>query len=296
MRSTTPPRRFVVSRSKPSAPPLSNRPNLKSWLRPCLTGTTTQSNRKCMRRLAWLQRFTRQSPMDIENQYSVYGCTACLPTRRDSTQLNSLRLDSSRQICARRCEYFICIYPYIDQTTACTIATSLIHFQIDYCNSLLLNPPATQTNRLQLILNSTARAVTKTPKYHHIIAIPRSLHWLKINERIKYRFFSLTYKSLKTGQPSYIRSLLSLPSHRCTRFSSLIALSRPSLTSRRKIANRPRSYYHSAHILWNNLPYDLRHVTHHVTAPMYNSPVSDPSTSLFLKKFKIYLFHFSFPP
>jgi len=51
----------------------------------------------------------------------------------------------------------------IDQTTACTIATSLIHSKIDYCNSHQLNLPATQTNRLQLVLNSAARAVTKTP-------------------------------------------------------------------------------------------------------------------------------------
>jgi len=36
----------------------------------------------------------------------------------------------------------------IDQTNACTIATALIHPKIDYCNSLLLNLPATQTNRL----------------------------------------------------------------------------------------------------------------------------------------------------
>jgi len=55
----------------------------------------------------------------------------------------------------------------IDQTTACTIATSLIHSKIAYCNSLLLNLPATQTNRLQLVLNSAARAVTQTPKFHH---------------------------------------------------------------------------------------------------------------------------------
>jgi len=49
----------------------------------------------------------------------------------------------------------------IDQTTAYTIATSLIHSKINYCNSLLLNLPTTQTNRLRLVLNSAARAVTK---------------------------------------------------------------------------------------------------------------------------------------
>jgi len=60
--------------------------------------------------------------------------------------------------------------------------------------------------------------------------------WLKINERIKYKVLFLTYKSLKTGQPSYLRSLLSFPSHCCARSSSLITLSRPALTSRHKIA------------------------------------------------------------
>ena len=48
----------------------------------------------------------------------------------------------------------------LDHTTACTIATSLIHSKLDYCNSLFLNLNCQQTNRLQLILNSTARAVT----------------------------------------------------------------------------------------------------------------------------------------
>jgi len=70
----------------------------------------------------------------------------------------------------------------IDQTTACTIATSVIHSKIDYCNSLLLKLPATQTNRLQLVLNSAARAVTKTPKFHHITPILKYIYWLKINE------------------------------------------------------------------------------------------------------------------
>jgi len=122
----------------------------------------------------------------------------------------------------------------------------------------------------------------------------RTLH---LNERIKYKVLSLTYKSLKTGQPFYLRSLLSFPSHRCrpTRSSSHITLNRPSLTSRLKIANR--SFYHSATVLWNNLPSHLRQVVYHVTpSPISISPLPDLSTSLFLKKLKTHFFHSSFPP
>jgi len=77
-------------------------------------------------------------------------------------------------------------------------------------------------------------------------------NWLKIKERTQFKVFSFTYrpKSLKNGQPSYLRSLLSYPSRHSSRFSSLITLSRPSLTSRLKIANR--YFYHSASVLWNS--------------------------------------------
>jgi hypothetical protein len=69
-------------------------------------------------------------------------------------------------------------------------ATSLIHSKIDYCNSLLLNLPATQIDRLQLVLNSAARAVTWTAKFHHVgplFPILKSLHWLTINQIIQYK-------------------------------------------------------------------------------------------------------------
>jgi hypothetical protein len=64
----------------------------------------------------------------------------------------------------------------MDRDLEPTIATSLIHCKIDYCNSLLLNLPAIQINRLQLVLNFTAHAVTRTPKLHHITPILKSLH------------------------------------------------------------------------------------------------------------------------
>ena len=62
-----------------------------------------------------------------------------------------------------------------DHTTASTIATSLMLSKVDYCRSILLNLPATEINRLQLVLNSAARAFTQTPKFHHVIPILKSL-------------------------------------------------------------------------------------------------------------------------
>src|SRR5678815_4080884 len=71
------------------------------------------------------------------------------------------------------------IRPTLDFKTASTIATSIVHSKLDYCNSLFLNLEATQLKRLQLIQNSLARAVTRTPKHHHITPILKSLHWIK---------------------------------------------------------------------------------------------------------------------
>src|SRR6218665_1176102 len=54
-------------------------------------------------------------------------------------------------------------------------------------NSLFLNIDVPQINRLQAIQNALARAVTKTPKHHHITPVLKKLHWLKIPQRIEYK-------------------------------------------------------------------------------------------------------------
>jgi hypothetical protein len=152
----------------------------------------------------------------------------------------------------------------IDQTTACAIATALIHSKLDYCNSLLLNLPSSSSNRLQFVLDSAARAVTKTSRFHHVTPVLKSLHWLKINQRIHYKVISLTYKILLSNQPSYLRSLLSLQSFRSTRSSSVVTLTRPSNPSRLKLTNR--SFYHTAPALCNNLPTELRAYAHNTNS------------------------------
>jgi len=61
---------------------------------------------------------------------------------------------------------------------------SLVHSRLDYCNLLYLNLPKTQLNRLQHIQNSLARAVVAAPRSSPADHILKSLHWLKVPERV----------------------------------------------------------------------------------------------------------------
>ena len=178
----------------------------------------------------------------------------------------------------------------LDHKTACTIATSLIHSKLDYCNSLYLNISNQQLNWLQLILNSAARAVTKTPKFHHITPHLKSLHWLKITQRIQYKILSLTYKSLQYNEPSSISDLLTIQPTRSTRSSAVVTLQRPSNPSRLKISDR--SFYFQAPALWNALPHHLRSHSH----SSQSHSLLSLSSSQFHKQLKTHLFLHSYPP
>jgi len=184
----------------------------------------------------------------------------------------------------------------LDFTTAHTIATSLIHTKLDYCNSLFLNLPKSQLGRLQLILNSSARAVSKTPKYSHISPVLKSLHWLKIEQRVEYKIISTTYKTLQSKKPSYLHNLLNINTNRLTRSSDVVTLQRPPVLSRLKLTDR--SFTHHAPVLWNGLPKHLRQPTScnsHINQTNFTPPLA-LSWSQFHSHLKKFLFHRSFPP
>jgi hypothetical protein len=183
----------------------------------------------------------------------------------------------------------------LDHLTAKTIATSLIHSRVDYCNSLFLNLSSSQLNCLQLLLNSTAHVITKTPKFSHVSPILKSLHWLKIKQRIDYKIISLTYKTLQTQQPKYLRSLLTVNNNSNTRSSSVLTLLRPPNSSRLKITNR--SFSHHAPVIWNKLPLDMRQLAVHTNSQANShSPLLALSSLQFHNRLKTFLFHQSYPP
>jgi len=145
---------------------------------------------------------------------------------------------------AKSCYYHIrelcCIRPYLDFKTASTIAASIVHSKLDYCNSIITSQTVNLTS--SNTFKTLAPAVVKAPKSAHITPILKSLHWLKVNERIEYELLSLTYKVLTTAQPSYLHNLISLQPARSTRSSSVVTLSRPPTISALKITDRSFRY------------------------------------------------------
>jgi len=200
-----------------------------------------------------------------------------------------------------------CIRPYLDSSTACTIATSIVHSKLDYCNSPYYKLLKSQLSRLQHIQNFLARTVMKAPKSCHITPILRSLHWLRITERIEYKLLSLTYKVLTTTQPPYLHKLISTQRSRSTRSSSVVTLAQPASSSSLKITDR--SFRYALPCLWNQLPLSLRKPHSGTSSSISCSPIPSPITfsssdsplctsitpSLFHSRLKTYLFHKSYP-
>ena len=195
---------------------------------------------------------------------------------------------------------------YLDSWTACTIAISIVHSKLDYCNSLYYKLPNSKLSRLQQIQNSLARTVMKAPKSCHITPILRSLHWLRITERIEYKLLSVTYKVLTTTQPPYLHKLISTQRPRSTRSSSVVTLDRPPSLSSLKITDHSIRY--ASHCLWNQLPFSLRKphsgtssfisyspIPSSITSSSSDSPLCTSITpSLFHSRLKTYLFHKSY--
>ena len=104
----------------------------------------------------------------------------------------------------------------------------------------------------------------------------RSLHWLPVKERSKYKIACLCYHCHSSTAPSFVADMLhKMPSHtRNTRSSSYIMplLNRPAQS---KATLSDRSFSLASSSLWNSIPNDVR---------------CAPSLSPFKYRLKTYLF------
>ena len=78
-----------------------------------------------------------------------------------------------------------------------TLVHAFICSRIDFSNSLLYGTSTYLLDRLQSVLNSSARLILKLGKYDPIsAAIRRDLHWLPIQARIRFKMNVITRNCL----------------------------------------------------------------------------------------------------
>ena len=143
----------------------------------------------------------------------------------------------------------------IDADTCKLLINSFVTSRLDYCNSLLYGINTRVIDKLQKVQNRAARIITRTKLREHITPVLKHLHWLPIQQRIKYKILCQTYKCIHNLAPEYLQDLLVVrDSTRCLRSSSTVALERPKAKS----VFSERAFSVSAPKLWNSLSRETR--------------------------------------
>ncbi|KAK3556297.1 hypothetical protein QTP70_007037 [Hemibagrus guttatus] len=127
------------------------------------------------------------------------------------------------------------IRPFLSTQATQVLVQSLVISRLDYCNSLLAGLPLNAIRPLQMIQNAAARLVFNLPKFAHTTPLLRSLHWLPVAARIRFKTLMLAYKAKNGPAPSYLKALVtSRTAPRLLRSTSTARLVPPSLREKDK--------------------------------------------------------------
>ena len=134
------------------------------------------------------------------------------------------------------------------------IAVAMVQSRLDYANSLLYNTSIYNINKLQRVQNMAARLVLRNKSISSATSLSQ-LHWLPISKRIDFKIATLTYKTLSTEQPGYLRSLINYESRPYrTRTTEKRLLHQPFLHS----VTGDRAFSSASPAVYNAIPLEIR--------------------------------------
>ena len=166
------------------------------------------------------------------------------------------------------------IRKYLDKSSTETLLHAFVSSKLDRCNARTYGLPKYKLNRLQLVLNTAGRVVTRRRKYDHITPVLIKFHWLPVYYRVLFKVLLLVFKALNGLAPHYVSDLLNKRvSVRSLRSNSQELHNIPR--SRTKTYDN-RAFSVAGPRLWNELPLDIR-------------TVSD--VNVFKRRLKTHLFH-----
>ena len=149
--------------------------------------------------------------------------------------------------------------PLIDTASAQRLASAFILSRVDYCNAVRL--PTSPLAPLQRVLNASARFVAGATSRTHVSGIMKSLHWLPIAYRIRFKLCVLMHGVHNGTSPSYLTDtttpISSLPGHRQLR---------SAMTTEYDIHRTRTTFEDVAFSIagpreWNALPADITNIT-----------------------------------
>ena len=144
---------------------------------------------------------------------------------------------------------------FLTSDTTKTVVHAFVTSKLDYCNSLLYGQPKYVLKRFQYVQNYAARLIHQSRKYDHVTPLLINLHWLTVEQRIKFKILVITFKALHGQAPQYIYDLLKLYNPgRSLRSSSQNLLYKPTFNLK---TYGSRSFVVSAPTLWNLIPLEI---------------------------------------
>ena len=148
------------------------------------------------------------------------------------------------------------ICKYLDSHSTERLIHAFISSRIDNCNSLFCGLPVAKSEKLQRVQNAAARLVTGSKRTEHITPTVRNLHWLPVEQRMKFKTALLVYKTLNGMSPSYIKELIVPYTPACRLRSCNKGLLK--IPKSRTSSFGDRMFSAAAPRLWNSLPDNIR--------------------------------------
>lgn len=114
-------------------------------------------------------------------------------------------------------------------------------------------------NRLQVVQNAAARTLLQIPRHKSTRAALKTLHWLPVQARIKFKAICNTHRAMNDRGPALIKKLVThyIPSRNLR--SSADLLMQQSRIKRARWGGR--SFKHLVPKIWNTLPRDTHMIT-----------------------------------
>ena len=146
---------------------------------------------------------------------------------------------------------------YLSVQATKTLVSAFVLSRLNYCNFLLSGCPQHLLNRLQKVQNSAADLILKASKTDHITPHLRTLHWLSVDARIKYKLCSLCFGVITSTGPVYLSDLLKIYtlSRQLRSSAEIRTLCIPSVNTK---SYGERSFSYNGPTLWNTLPKYIR--------------------------------------